>query len=132
MNTSHNEETYKSLLNFSIECFRFLMYANGGAIVAILTFAGNLASKGIGLKGLIEGVISFVFGIFFCLTSVMLSYVTQYSLHNENNNRIGAMPSHQIFLKSAAFFAILSCLAFLYGSVITAKSLESVYKLIGI
>jgi hypothetical protein len=42
----HLEETYKALVPLSIEALKILALANGGACVALLTFCGNLASKG--------------------------------------------------------------------------------------
>jgi hypothetical protein len=42
----HIQETFKGLITLSVEALRIIALVNGGAAVAILTFCGNLASKG--------------------------------------------------------------------------------------
>ena len=41
----HIVETYKGLINLSIEALKALLLINGGAAVAILAYLGNLASR---------------------------------------------------------------------------------------
>ena len=41
----HAQETYKSLMEYGTNVFRYCFITNGAAIVALLTFVGNLSSK---------------------------------------------------------------------------------------
>jgi len=41
----HQQESYKSLISIPVEILKELIIINGGAAVALLTYAGNIATK---------------------------------------------------------------------------------------
>ena len=119
----HAIETYKSLISISTEGFKALQLLNGGAVVAMLAYLGQLSSKcpeliylaklplGLFVGGLVAGTFFFV-----------TSYLTQLALHNENmgsvphaggGHRLWLCLSFVIGLSSVALFAsgAFACLA---------------------
>jgi len=84
-NEEHAIETYKSLINISTEAFKALQLLNGGAVVALLAYLGQMAPTHPKILTYAKGPLSFfvaglVAGTFVYITS----YLTQLSLHNEN------------------------------------------------
>lgn len=68
--------TYQSMITFSTEALKLLGFANGGAAVALLSFAGYLKKS----DGLASPLRWFAFGLFFCLVAFFSSYLCQMSL----------------------------------------------------
>ena len=112
----HWLETYKSLITISVEGFKFLALANGGAAVALLAYLGNVAGKGFQTPDMRLPMLAFLIGLGFCAVSMLFSYFTQLRLLNE----IGASQTntgiHQIPLWIAVCFFMLSLIAFGVGS----------------
>lgn len=41
----HQQETYKSMMLYGNNAVKFVLLVNGGAVIALLTFLGNLAKN---------------------------------------------------------------------------------------
>ena len=123
--SSRADETYRSLISIAQEGFKYLTLCNGGAIVALLAYLGNVAGKSIQPVDLKCPLILLVCGLICCGLSMMFAYWTQYQLHNEirdqencnTSNRIVAKPHKSSLLWGAIFFAS-SMLFFSIGALI--------------
>lgn len=80
----HNKvlETYKSLVTLSTEGFKFLAIVNGGAVVALLAYMGNVVRKEGALPDLWAAMVCFAMGLVVCGFALLFSYLTQLSLFN--------------------------------------------------
>ncbi|SRR6266568_3542199 len=76
-------ETYKSLITISIEGFRYLVLINGGAVVALLTYLGNVAKNGPPVPNVSMAMASFLVGLVACGVAMSFAYITQLRLLNE-------------------------------------------------
>lgn len=116
--TEHDHwlETYKSLVTISIEGFKFLALANGGAAVALIAYLGNVAGKGVPTPDMRYPMLAFLIGLGFCALSMLFSYLTQLSLLNEIGAEKIKSGKHQIGLWIAIVFFILSICSFGAGS----------------
>ena len=110
----HWLETYKSLIALSIEGFKFAALANGGAVVALLAYLGNVAGKSITLPDMRCPMAAFLAGLVACGLAMLVAYLTQLALLNEGAERRTA--SHKLFLGAAIVLYICSLVAFGIGS----------------
>src|SRR2546430_2679639 len=84
-NDEHAIETYKSLISISTEAFKALQLLNGGAVVALLAYLGQMAPTHPELLNHAKGPLAFfVAGLVSGTLVYITSYLTQLSLHNEN------------------------------------------------
>lgn len=116
MSDEKSLSTYNSLISISIEGYKFLALINGGALVAMLTFIGNMKVKCV-LNG--NHFIPFYFfswGLFLCGLSMAVGYLTQLRIANSKNENIT--------LALAILFFISSLLAFLIGCYLAINSLQ--------
>lgn len=114
----HAVETYKSLIQISVEGMKLLALLNGGAAVALLAYLGNVASKCGPVPDMRFSMIYFLAGLVLCGLCFVTSYLTQLALYNE---AIGPPPKmfyqkHQWWLWFAMFFVLASIGAFACGS----------------
>jgi hypothetical protein len=115
-------ETYKSLINISIEGFKFLALANGGAAVALLAYLGNRSPPG----GMVCPIVAFALGVAACGVSMLCAYLTQLTLFNElSAGRTGRPLRHQWLLWLAIALVALSLAAFVAGSILAAERFAS-------
>ena len=81
----HAIETYKSLISISTETFKALQLLNGGAVVALLAYLGQMAPTHPEVVGYAKRPLGFfVAGLVSGTLVYITSYLTQLSLHNEN------------------------------------------------
>jgi phosphate/sulfate permease len=126
----HIEETYKSLVPLSIEALKILALANGGACVALLTFCGNLASKGqsplIGSFRL--AITSYCSGLASTMLAFLFTYWTQLRHYNEEKQRHEGRPPKELYRWLVAITGLLAAFAvgaFIYGSLRAADVIEA-------
>jgi hypothetical protein len=122
MTDEHQNETYRSLLSIAAEAIRSLLLLNGGAVVAILTYLGQLHDpRAAGRSRLAIG--TFCAGLTFSIVALMFSYLTQYALLNEGwGNRQGFI-KHQTWQWTAFGIAVLSLLSFVLGAAFAIRGL---------
>ena len=116
LNDQHWIETYKSLITLSIEGFKFCALANGGAVVALLAYLGNVAGKGATAPDMRCAIASFLVGIAACGLAMLLAYITQLILLNESGTGGRPKLSHRWLLWTAIALTALSIVAFGVGS----------------
>ena len=101
------KSTYESLITISNEGYKFLMFINGGALVAMLAFVGNMVSKNVKLVSYELPFYCFSFGLFACGFAMFFGYLTQLKLFHEDNEVVQ--------FRIAMFFYVLSLLLFIFG-----------------
>jgi hypothetical protein len=110
----HALETYKSLIQISIECIKLLALLNGGASVALLAYLGNIAGKNWEVPDMRWPMGLYLFGLFCCGITFVASYCTQLALYNESMGR--PFTKHECLLRWAIASAFLSIISFAVGS----------------
>ena len=76
-------ETYKSLVTLAVEAFRYLVLINGGAIVALLAYLGNVAKNGDSAPNLGTPLLLFTVGLVACGVAMAFAYRTQLHIFND-------------------------------------------------
>lgn len=111
-------ETYKSMITISIEGFKFLALANGGAAIALLAYLGNIAGKSLATPNMQLPMFFFLTGIAICGAAMFVAYLTQYKLLNEKNGdeEKNKKLKHNHLLHTAIVLFALSLIAFLIGA----------------
>jgi hypothetical protein len=112
-------ETYKSLISISTEGFKYLALINGGGLVALLSFAGSMASRGYVLPvcATFTAAGFLIAGLVVCGVTLMLSYKTQLRLWQEGMNNVPAGGwYHAVFLNLAFISTAMSIGLFALGA----------------
>jgi len=120
----HSIETYKSLIQLSIEGLKILLILNGGAAVALLAYLGNIAGKVELLPDMRLPMMGFIVGLVSCALAFLTTYLTQLSLFNEptGTDAIRFFSRHQVWLWISIALALISISAFAIGSFTSARS----------
>ena len=118
----HRQETYRSLIQISVEGFKLLVLLNGGAAVALLAYLGNVTAKGAAVRDFHAPMVLFVTGLAFCGLALISSYLTQLALFSESHGR-RFTPGHGFWLWLSVIFVVLSLGAF--GGGRSARSADS-------
>ena len=119
----HQIETFKSLIQISVEGLKLLALLNGGAVVALLAYLGNLAGKPVSAPDIRIAMGCFLAGLVLCGLAFAASYLTQLGLYNES---LGAIPygRHGRWLWLAMALGLLSLSAFAARSYLAASQLK--------
>ncbi len=120
----HAEETYKSLMLYGNNAIRYVLLINGGAIIALLTFLGNLLKNSNTQIDMAWPMGLFLLGIVFGGLANMSAYFTQFSLFDETQGR-EATTHHHVWLKRTVAFVILGLAMFGLGSILALIELRS-------
>jgi hypothetical protein len=80
----HVVETFKSLVQISLEGLKLLALFNGGAAVALLAYMGNIAGKSLPVPNMRLPMACYVAGLIACGLAFLASYLTQFWLYNES------------------------------------------------
>ncbi len=122
--SEHRIETYKSLIQISVEGFRLLALLNGGAAVALLAYLGNIAAKGMPGPDVRWPLACFLLGLVLCGLSFFGSYYTQLKLFNEAMGRtVGGQ--HVPWLWGTGVIALASLASFAAGSWVAVSAFGS-------
>jgi hypothetical protein len=78
----HAVETFKSLIQISLEGLKLLALFNGGAAVAVLAYMQTVAGKGLPVPDLRDSMTCYLFGLVTCGLAFLAGYVTQFFLYN--------------------------------------------------
>lgn len=126
MSNWHLEETYKSLIQIGVSGLRFVLLANGGAVIAILAFVGELSASKTNLPPLYWSLGYFLAGIFFGGLSHITGYITQLILYNEEKgNKQVCFMGHNLWLYISLFLVFAGVVCFGLGAWCGVTSLLS-------
>jgi hypothetical protein len=111
----HIVETFKGLINLSIEALKALLLINGGAAVAILAYLGSLTSRGAVAHppNMKNALLFFAGGVFTTALAFIVAYFTQYRLYYEERARHMRQPfrtRHPIGVAIAALLVFVCAL----------------------
>ncbi len=110
----HAVETFKSLIQISVEGLKLLALLNGGAAVALLAYLGNISGKAFPTPDMRLPMSCFLVGLLLCGFAFAGSYLTQLWLYNESMGR-GARRRHTRWLWLTMSLGLLSLGAFGLG-----------------
>jgi hypothetical protein len=117
----HAVETFKSLIQISLEGLKLLALFNGGAAVAVLAYMQTVAGKGLPVPDLRDSMTCYLFGLVTCGLAFLAGYVTQFFLYNVRQALQGPAPPYLSLL--CLLLALASLAAFALGSYRGAQSL---------
>jgi hypothetical protein len=120
---------HQAIVDFALVTIRSLILANGGAIVGLVTFTGNIWSKG-GASGatvaraITPGIGYFVAGLVFALLTAGLAYVSQV-VYSEMKRPQPAQKVGNTVRGFAVLLAFLSLIAFIIGAYASLAAFHS-------
>jgi hypothetical protein len=110
----HASETFRSLVAISIEGLRTLVLLNGGAIVALIAYLGQIESRASVATGVGSSLGWFVAGLVAGVVGFFGAYLTQLSLYNESV--LGSNQRHHWALWGTFAVCGFSVVAFVLGA----------------
>ena len=122
----HAQETYRSMIEFGHGMLRFTFLANGAAIISILTFLGNLYTKG-GTVPSMKGALGlFIAGILLSGVATLTTYLIQFMLYNESIKNLDedGWGSHVRWLYLTLALIVASMAAFAGGAFCAVSQLQ--------
>jgi hypothetical protein len=124
----HALETYKSLQTISLEAAKGLVLLNGGAIVVMLAFLGQIPAKApeLALRARWPMTI-FVMGLFFASSSYFFNYLAQYAIFREGEGRTDRL-HHSSWQWITAGVLALSLLSFGFAAIAAVSAMASLPK----
>jgi hypothetical protein len=120
----HKLETYKSMVTISLEAIRTLFLLNGGAIVALLAYLGQVAAKGGPSVDISRPLTFFIVGLSLVPVAYGFSYWTQFSLFNEAVHRKNE-ERHMWFVVCTVVSLVASLAGFILGAIDGARALSA-------
>lgn len=118
----HEEKTYESMMTYGLHAIKFVLIANGGAIIAMLTFLGNNTDK---IQGLRTALYYYVGGIVIGGLVNITAYATQFYLFNEPEiGHVPTMKNHITWLRITLVLLTAGIGVFAYGSYLAATALS--------
>ena len=121
--SDHALETYRSLINIALEALKILVLLNGGAVVALLAYLGQVENREELAARAAAPIAWFIGGLIAAAAAFVGSYLTQLSLYNEAVHEQRQL--HPIFLWITIVVAILSLVAFSLGAFASLKAFTS-------
>ena len=127
----HQQESYKSLISIPVEILKALIIINGGAAFALLTYAGNIATKAACEQGyhLLNPLLCYAAGISFALNGFHVIYQRQALLFRwiGSVNSYSCRDTFHDHLRRSDFFLvvviIISTVCFFGGSYLAGLAL---------
>jgi hypothetical protein len=118
----HKVETYKSLITISLEAFKYMALLNGGAAAGMLTTVDK-AVQYTGLHAFEFAICAFVIGLACSAAALLLSWLTQFRLHNENVRRATG-ERHPYFMWASVTLISFSLFAFCTGALTAGMNIS--------
>ena len=118
------QEASRSMVQFGLEMLRYTFLVNGAAILAILTFLGDIKAKGQVAPDLHWSIISFVVGIIFSGLAIFSAYISQFHLFRGISKNKKEIEFHIFWLYVTLAIVLFGILAFSVGALLAASSLK--------
>lgn len=122
----HLSETYRSMIQYGHGMLQFGLLTNGGAVLAVLTFIGDLSAKGSRVPDMFLPIAIFVTGTLITGIAGVSAYVTQLRLFGETRDhqiRRG-LHGHVLWLRVTFVLITASILCFGFGAMLAALRLR--------
>jgi len=111
----HVIETYRSMLNIGVEATKSMVLLNGGAIVALLAYLGQIPDRADVAQQTRQPIAAFVVGLALGCFSFLFGYLTQHALFNESEGRPLRVP-HQVWQWLTVTLLVVSMVSFSIGA----------------
>ena len=120
------QETYKSLMDYGTNLLQYCFLTNGAAIIALLTFVGNLSGKSLPVPDMRLPAGVFVLGLVFAGVAGLLAYIVQFHMLSESfsPSNAGDLGSHKRWLWLTLAAVIVSMALFAVGSLVAVFRLH--------
>jgi hypothetical protein len=119
----HIVETFRGLINLSIETLKALLLINGGAAVALLAYLGSPHARYPYIPYMKNALLCFAIGVLVTALAFIAAYFTQLRLYNEERARRQSFRQlHWIGMATAAVLIFASACAFGAGCWIAASA----------
>ena len=115
--SEHAIETYRSLIQLGTFAMKFVLVVNGGAVIALLAYLGNIAGAGASAPNLKCPMALFILGVILGGASTCTTYLTQLALYNEDIGDIEPR-SHIKWLRASLLLVLASLISFAVGSLV--------------
>ena len=112
----HQLETYKSMISIALEAMKSVVLLNGGAVVALLAFLGQVASRGQHVPNAARPIGFFIFGLTVGCLTFFTSYFVQFSLLNESYGRESKPFRHMPWLWVTFCLGVSGIVSFAIGA----------------
>jgi hypothetical protein len=119
ISNEHAIETFKSMIQISVEGMKLLGLLNGGAAVALLPYLASRAGKEATATRLGVAMLCYLAGLALCGLTYVASYFTQLRLYGETMQWV-PRDTHIFWLNLAIAFGSSSLVAFIVGSILAA------------
>lgn len=125
MSDWHREETYKSLIQIGNTALKFVLVANGGAVIALLAFLGKVHGTNTPIPGISCSLVAFLIGVFLGGLACVTAYLTQLALYNEpaEKSDLKLFRRHEVWLWVTIFLVFIGIISFGIGSWVGLKAL---------
>ncbi len=120
----HQQETYKSLMLYGNNAVKFVLLVNGGAVIALLTFLGNLVNNDSVSIDMAWPMGCFLAGIVFGGIANLAAYMTQLSLYNEGIGNF-LRRGHTFWLYSSLALVFIGILLFGAGAIMALLEIRT-------
>lgn len=117
------QETYRSMIGIANEGFKFLALANGGAVVAILAYLGNVTNDGCSAPDMSQAMRAFLVGLVLCGLAMVFAYWVQWQRLNQLVKKKDTIAGWR--LKLALGASVLSLAAFACGAYLGVKAFQN-------
>lgn len=117
------QETYRSMITIANEGFKFLALANGGAVVAILAYLGNVTNDGCSAPDMSQAMRAFLAGLVLCGLAMASAYGVQFFRLNKLADGLSTKAGWPLLITFA--FSLLSLGAFGCGSYLGVKGFQN-------
>ncbi|MGI9250346.1 MAG: hypothetical protein ACR2PR_04005 [Pseudohongiellaceae bacterium] len=120
----HQRETYKSLMVYGTSAVRFVLLANGGAIIALLTFVGDFLKNNQANIDMTWAIGCYLAGIILGGIANVAAYRTQLTLYNEKIKN-APLGGHVRWLNLTIILIISGIILFSVGSILAVLDLRA-------
>jgi hypothetical protein len=118
-------ETYKSMITIGTEALKALQLINGGAIVALLAYLGQVPERAHLAPLAAKPLALFLGGLVAATLAFLGTYLTQFTLLNEFfKGGVFRGPKHMFWLLVTMGVALASLALFAWGSFATVTALS--------
>ncbi len=117
----HQQKTYESMITYGVNAVKFVLIANGAAILSILTFLGNHPDR---IGYIKPALIFFMIGVVCGCAVNITAYLTQLSLFNQRSHTARKLYDHRTWLYISMALIGLGTVCFAAGGFVAIVALQ--------
>lgn len=117
----HQQKTYESMITYGLNAVKFVLIANGGAILSILTFLGNHPDR---ISCIKPALMLFMAGVICGGAVNITAYFTQLSLFNQRADSVRKLHDHRTWLWISIGLIAAGTICFAIGGFVAVMALQ--------